>query len=96
MIRLFGRHYTFHSIKEILAKVSEEKPVDVMAKVAAESNEKRIAVKRILADLTLKELRENPVISYEEDEVTKVIDDNLCKVVYKIYDKKGSGINVSL
>lgn len=80
--KLFGRHYTFHSIKEILAKASEEKSGDVFAGIAAESNEERMAAKRILADLTLKDLRENPVIPYDEDEVTRVIDDNLCKGVY--------------
>ncbi|MFY9217279.1 MAG: ethanolamine ammonia-lyase subunit EutB [Tepidanaerobacteraceae bacterium] len=80
--RLFGKHYTFFSIKEILAKASEEKSGDVFAKIAAESNEERIAAKRVLAELTLKELRENPVIPYEEDEVTRVIDDGLCKGVY--------------
>ena len=79
--RLFGKHYTFFSIKEILAKASEEKSGDVFAKIAAESNEERIAAKRVLAELTLKELRENPVIPYEEGEVTRVIDDGLCKGV---------------
>ena len=80
--KLFGRHYTFSSIKEILAKASEEKSGDVLAGIAAGSNEERIAAKRVLAELTLKDLRENPVIPYEDDEVTRIIDDGLCKGVY--------------
>jgi len=31
--RLFGKHYTFFSIKEILAKASEEKSGDVFTKM---------------------------------------------------------------
>ena len=31
----------------------------------------------VLADLTLRDLRENPVVPYERDEVTRVIDDAL-------------------
>jgi ethanolamine ammonia-lyase large subunit len=80
--KLFGHFYSFKSIKEILAKASEEKSGDVLAGIAASSNEERIAAKRVLAELTLKELRENPVIPYEEDEVTRVIDDDLCEGVY--------------
>ena len=80
--KLFGKTYTFLTIKEILAKASEEKSGDVLAGIAAGSNEERIAAKRVLAELTLKDLREDPVIPYEEDEVTRVIDDGLCKGVY--------------
>jgi ethanolamine ammonia-lyase large subunit len=81
--KLFGKHYTFSSIKEILAKAGEEKSGDVLAGIGAESNEERIAAKRVLAELSLKDLRENPVLPYDEDEVTRVIDDNLSQGVYK-------------
>jgi ethanolamine ammonia-lyase large subunit len=80
--KIFGKYYSFSSIKEILAKAGEEKSGDVLAGVAANSNEERIAAKRVLAELTLKELRENPVLPYEEDSVTRVIDDGLCKGIY--------------
>lgn len=81
--RLFGKNYTFFSIKEILAKASEEKSGDIFAGIAAENNAERVAAKRVLAELTLKDLRENPVIPYEEDEVTRVIDDGLSQGIYK-------------
>ena len=50
--KLFGKTYTFLTIKEILAKASEEKSGDVLAGIAAGSNEERIAAKRVLAELT--------------------------------------------
>ncbi len=81
--RLFGKNYTFFSIKEILAKASEEKSGDIFAGIAAENNAERVAAKRVLAELTLKDLRENPVIPYEEDEVTRIIDDGLSQGIYK-------------
>lgn len=72
----------FKSVKEVLAKASEEKSGDILAGIAAESNEERIAAKRVLSELTLEDLRKNPVIPYEEDEVTRVIDDGLSEGVY--------------
>jgi len=80
--KLFGRTYVFKSVKEVLAKASEEKSGDILAGIAAESNEERIAAKRVLSELTLEDLRKNPVIPYEEDEVTRVIDDGLSEGVY--------------
>lgn len=81
--RLFGRTYVFKSVKEVLAKASEEKAGDILAGIAAESNEERIAAKRVLSELTLEDLRKNPVVPYEEDEVTRVIDDGICEGVYR-------------
>lgn len=80
--KLFGRTYEFKSVREVLAKASEEKTGDILAGIAATNNEERIAAKRVLAELTLEELRNNPVVPYEEDEVTRVIDDGLCEGVY--------------
>lgn len=81
--KLFGRTYVFKSVKEVLAKASEEKAGDILAGIAAESNEERIAAKRVLSELTLEDLRKNPVVPYEEDEVTRVIDDGICEGVYR-------------
>ncbi|HHV79493.1 MAG TPA: ethanolamine ammonia-lyase subunit EutB [Firmicutes bacterium] len=81
--RLFGKPYHFGSIKELLAKANEEKSGDVIAGIAASSAAERIAAKRVLAEVTLEELRKNPVIPYEEDEVTRVIDDAVREPIYE-------------
>lgn len=75
--KLHGEHFTFHSVKEILARASEERSGDVQAGLAARSMRERAAAKRTLAQLTLHTLRENPSVPYEIDEVTRTIEDGL-------------------
>ncbi|MFI5352320.1 MAG: ethanolamine ammonia-lyase subunit EutB [Candidatus Binatales bacterium] len=75
--RLFGTSYGFRSVREVLARANEARSGDELAGLAARSERERIAAKMVLADLTLKELRENPVVPYERDEVTRAIDDGL-------------------
>jgi ethanolamine ammonia-lyase large subunit len=75
--RLFGVSYRFRSVKEVLARANEARSGDELAGIAAKSAKERIAAKMVLADLTLNDLRENPVVAYERDEVTRVIDDAL-------------------
>ncbi len=74
---LLGKSYTFGSIKEVLAKANEEKTGDILAGLAAENARERVAAKVVLSALTLQDLRENPVVAYEEDEVTRIIQDDL-------------------
>ena len=69
---LFGKTYQFRSVKEVLAKANEEKSGDKLAGVAAESSEERIAAKVVLAQLTLEDLFNHPVVDYDEDEVTRL------------------------
>mgnify|MGYP000508731506 CR=1 FL=1 len=73
--RLFGQTYNFKNVKEVLAKANEPRSGDVLAGVAAQSSQERIAAKHVLSELTLADLRENPVIPYEEDCVTRIIQD---------------------
>lgn len=75
--RLFGTSYRFRSVKELLARANEARSGDELAGIAARSEKERIAAKTVLADLTLNDLRENPVVPYDRDEVTRVIDDAL-------------------
>ena len=82
--RLFGHSYEFKSVKEVLAKANEYKSGDELAGVAAATAEERVAAKAVLAELKLSDLRNNPVIPYEEDEVTRIIQDDVNE---KIYDE---------
>lgn len=81
--RVSDKTFKFKSIKEVLAKANEEKSGDVLAGLAATSATERVAAKLVLSNLTLEDLYNNPVIPYEEDEVTRVIYDNLNITVYK-------------
>ena len=79
---LFGHVYGFGSVKEVLAKANEEKSGDLLAGVAAKSAEERVAAKVVLSELLLSDLRENPVVPYEQDEVTRIIQDDLNEKIY--------------
>ena len=79
---LSGQTFTFDSVKEVLAKANEEKSGDILAGVAATSDIERIAAKEVLSEMTLKELRENPVVPYEEDDVTRLNQDGLNETIY--------------
>lgn len=74
-----GRHYTFRDLKEVLAKANELKSGDELAGVAAENAAERVAARQVLAEVRLNELRENPVAPYDQDEVTRLIEDDLDK-----------------
>lgn len=80
---LYGESYSFGSVKEVLAKANEEKSGDLLAGIGARDIKERIAAKEVLADMTVKDIRENPVVSYEEDEVTRIIQDDLDEHMYK-------------
>ncbi len=68
-----GHTFTFADLKALLAKASAPKSGDVLAGIAAESAEERIAARMVLADLPLKTLLDEPIIPYEDDEVTRLI-----------------------
>lgn len=79
---LFNQVYEFTSVKEVLAKANEEKSGDRLAGVAAETAAERVAAKVVLSHLTLEDIYKNPVVPYEEDEVTRVIYDDLNTTIY--------------
>jgi ethanolamine ammonia-lyase large subunit len=80
--RLFGKTYRFKSVKELLGRANEARSGDELAGIAARSEREGVAAKMVLANLTLADLRNNPVVSYERDEVTRVIDDGLDRAAY--------------
>ena len=77
-----GRHFAFRSIKEVLAKANEMKSGDTLAGIAASSDLERVAAKLVLSQLLVRDLRENPVVPYEEDEVTRINQDSIDPAVY--------------
>lgn len=81
--RLFGQDYKFNSLMEVMAKANEEKSGDQLAGIAAKSTKERIAAKEVLSNIQLKDLKENPAVPYEEDEVTRIIIDSLNLKIYE-------------
>ena len=63
----------FADLRELLAKANEEKSGDQLAGIAAGSERERVAAKSALADLPLVEFLNNPIISPETDEVSRLI-----------------------
>lgn len=80
--KLFGHVYEFKSIREVMAKANEEKSGDRLAGLAAESAEERVAAKVVLSHLTLNDLRNCPAVPYEEDEVTRIIQDAVNETIF--------------
>ncbi|WP_372995932.1 ethanolamine ammonia-lyase subunit EutB [Lutispora sp.] len=80
--KLFGQVYQFKDVKEVLGKANEERSGDRLAGVCAETMAERIAAKEVLSNLTLSDLRNNPVVPYKEDEVTRVIQDAVNESIY--------------
>src|SRR5258707_265393 len=70
-----ARRYTFPDLKTLLARATPLRSGDVLAGLAAESGEERVAAQYALADLPLTTFLNEPVVAYESDEVTRLIID---------------------
>ena len=68
-----GSRYRFDDLKSLMAKASPLRSGDCLAGVAAESAVERIAAQMRLADLPLARFLEEPLIPYQDDEVTRLI-----------------------
>lgn len=77
-----GKTYQFKDVKDVLAKANEEKSGDILAGIAASSGTERIAAKEVLSNLLVSDLRENPVVPYEQDDVTRIIQDAVSEPIY--------------
>lgn len=80
--KLFGRVYQFKTLMEVMAKANEEKSGDTLAGLGAASAEERVAAKVVLSQIKLSDLRNNPAVPYEEDEVTRIIQDAVNERIY--------------
>ena len=64
------------SLKEIMAKASPARSGDELAGIAAPSDEERVRAQMQLAGVSLRQFLAEPLIPYEEDEVTRLICDS--------------------
>ncbi len=75
--------YQFNHLKELFAKANEEKSGDRLAGIAAETVQERIAAKYVLSQITLADIRNNPLIPAEEDEVSYLIESDINERIYE-------------
>lgn len=81
--RLFGTEYEFRDLRELMGKANEPKSGDDLAGVSARSAVERTAARHVLAHVPLWALRASPVVSADEDEVTRAIEDGLDETAYE-------------
>ena len=67
------RAWVFADLKDLLAKATPLRSGDMLAGIAAGSAEEGMAARHCLADLPLKSLLLQPLIPYEDDDVTRLI-----------------------
>ncbi|MGC5324372.1 ethanolamine ammonia-lyase subunit EutB [Brevibacillus sp. SYSU BS000544] len=80
---VLGKTYSFRNLKEVMAKANEERSGDQLAGIAAEDARERMAAQYVLADLTLGDIRNHPLIPPEEDEVSRVIEESVNETIYR-------------
>ncbi|WP_307409244.1 ethanolamine ammonia-lyase subunit EutB [Neobacillus ginsengisoli] len=81
--RLLGQVYQFKHLKDLFAKANEEKSGDRLAGISAESVQERIAAKQVLASLKVSDIRNHPLIPAEEDEVSRIIEEQINEPTYR-------------
>jgi ethanolamine ammonia-lyase large subunit len=77
-----GTSYRFASVKEVLAKANPTKSGDQLAGIAARDEVERVAARAVLANLTLSELRQAPVIPFELDAITRLVEEDLDEAAF--------------
>lgn len=80
--KLAGQVYAFRDLNDVLAKANDEKSGDVLLGRAAQTVTERTAAKIVLANLTLEDFYENPVLAPEKDEVSRALKEDLSLSIY--------------
>jgi ethanolamine ammonia-lyase large subunit len=68
-----NERFRFADLREVFAKANEEKASDQLAGLGANSERERIAAKIVLANLTLSEVIDYPLLDPDTDEVSRLI-----------------------
>ncbi len=80
---LGSTRHRFVDLKDVLACASPLRSGDQLAGIAAETRERRVAARLVLADIHLSDFLNDLVISYESDEVTRLIVDAHDRVAFQ-------------
>jgi ethanolamine ammonia-lyase large subunit len=68
-----AERFEFRDLRDLFAKANEEKSGDQLAGIAARSERERVAAKRQLADLTLAQIVERPLLDPSDDDVSRLL-----------------------
>jgi ethanolamine ammonia-lyase large subunit len=68
-----GSTYIFEDLKTLMAKATPARSGDILAGVAADSEHERVIARMTLADVPLRRFLTEPLVPYEDDEVTRLI-----------------------
>ena len=69
------KHYQFKNLVDVLAKASPARSGDFLSGIAAQNDEERVAAQMVLAETPLDRFLEEPIIPYNDDEVTRLLFD---------------------
>jgi ethanolamine ammonia-lyase large subunit len=78
-----GVTHRFDSVKDVLARATPHRSGDDLAGVSARDQVERVAAQAVLAQLTLAELRQHPVVPYDQDALTRMVEDTLDDQAYR-------------
>lgn len=67
--------YAYHSLRDLMAAASSPKNGDRLSGIAAATERERVCARAILADVPLKAFLADPIVPYEQDDVTRLIID---------------------
>jgi ethanolamine ammonia-lyase large subunit len=67
--------HVFADLKDVMARASPPRSGDDLAGVSARSAQERVAARLVLSDLPLSRFLEEPLVPYDEDEVTRLVVD---------------------
>ena len=70
---LGGSAHTFSDLRAVFAAATPLRAGDALAGIAASSMEERVAARYVLAELPLRQLLNEHLVPYEQDEVTRLI-----------------------
>ena len=68
-----NEQFSFADLRELLAKANETKSGDQLAGIAATSERERVAAKIALAEVTVGEIIQRPMIDPDQDDVSKLL-----------------------
>ena len=78
-----NKTYHFKDLKDLMAKATPKRSGDILAEVAANSEEERVIAQMRLSEVPLKEFLNTALIPYEKDEVTRLIIDEHNKTAFE-------------
>lgn len=68
-----NKSYYFKDLKDLMAKATPKRSGDILAKVAAISEEERVIAQMRLSEVPLSDFLNKPLVDYEKDEITRLI-----------------------